>query len=95
MVICANVSEHGSARPVRVAGNRTSHRPIRLHAVFSHLAESGVYGFADAQKFLRNQTSNAIVATDDWILESFRQRTRNGVTERRDQLDPVRTQTWC
>src|SRR5271165_5529634 len=90
----ADVAEHGSASPIRVAWNRARHRPNGLHVVFSHLVESRVYGFADAQKFLGNETGNATVATYHWILQSLRQRAGNGVAQGCDQLNPVRAQAW-
>src|SRR5208283_2461845 len=89
-----NVTEDGSSCPVWVASNGTSHRPTGFHVVFSHLVESLVYRSADAQKFLGNETGNATVATYHWILQSLRQRARNGVAQGCDQLNPVRAQAW-
>ena len=51
--------------------------------------------FAHGQEFLRKQGGDPVFAADDRILETLGQRLRDVVAQRRDEMNPIRTQARC
>ena len=85
----AHIAKDGAAGPVRIARHWTGRRPMGFHQVCLHLAERSVNCLPDVETRLRNEPGDAVVTTDDFVLQPFGQRTRNAMAQWRNELNPV------
>src|SRR5678815_847597 len=88
----ALVAKDCSAGPVWIPRNDSGHRPVCFDLIFCQFAQGRSDCVPNREQFLRYEFCNLIFAADNRILESLRQRLCNVVAERRDQVDPIRTQ---
>ncbi len=88
----AGVAEDGAAGPVGIAGDGAGHGPVGDDTVLRDFDERGGDGLLDGEEGLGDERADGVFAANNGVFEAFGERFANVIGQRRDQVDPIRTE---
>ena len=86
------IDEDRAARPVRIAGHGAGIAPRGLDLAARTAIDRGLDRFRDAEATVRHEPLRVVVAAHHAIAKALRKRLGDAGSERRDEVDPQRTE---